>query len=213
MEPIAVEAVPFEDFIDGYFPLGQSLRYLLDRRGFASAWIVMRVAPVMEIPGLRDHDPVPLHIDSKYEGQIDWLSASVRRSGSTAGYFGAARWAWNEPALDLSNVLSPVVRLAEPAFIRGIGFLPGDLQTEALGAIRGTSGRTAVSILMQNDNMQGRLSESAGAIDRVIGLHPRDLKRLTEPHGEKPDVCPESLVLEGSDPVIARILADEAKSR
>ncbi len=210
MKPIAVEAVPFEDFIDGYFPLGQSLRYLLDRRGFASAWIVMRVAPVMEIPGLRDHDPVPLHIDSKNEGQIDWLSASVRRSGSTAGYSGAARWAWNEPALDQSNVLSPIVRLAEPAFIRGIGFLPGDLQTEALGAIRGTSRRTVVSIMMQNDDMQGRLG--AGTIDRVIGLYPQDLKRLTEPRGEKPDVCPESLVLDGSDPVIARILADEAKA-
>ncbi len=173
----------------------------------------MRVAPVMEIPGLRDHDPVPLHIDSKYEGQIDWLSASVRRRGGTAGFSGAAKWAWNEAALDQSNVLSPVVRLAEPAFIRGIGFLPGDLQTEALGAIRGTSGRTEVSILMQNDNMQGRLSETDGKIDRVIGLHPRELKRLTEPHGEKPDVCPESLVLDGSDPVIARILADEAKAR
>lgn len=212
MEPIAVEAVPFEDFIDGYFPLGQSLCYLLDRRGFASAWIVMRVAPIMEIPGLRDHDPVPLHIDSKYEGQIDWLSASVRRSGSTAGYSGAARWAWNEPALDQSNVLSPFVRLAEPAFIRGIGFLPGDLQTDALGAIRGTSRRTAVSILMQNDNMQGRPAETASIIDRVIGLHPQDLRRLSEPRGEKPDVCPESLVLDGSDPVIASVLADEAKA-
>ena len=122
---VAAEAVPFEDFIDGYFPLGLSLRHLLNRRGFAAAWIVMLVAPMMEIPSLDPKDSVPLHIDPAHGGQIDWLSATIRCVGQSVQLSGCAIWDWYDPARSGHDAPSAATRLAEPAFIRGIGFLPG----------------------------------------------------------------------------------------
>ena len=97
MGVVPIEGELFEDFIDGYFPLNVSLGHMLDRHGFASAWILMRVAPMMDIPDLAETEPVPLHLDPAHGGQIDWLSATIRLSGQTASLSGQARWNWNDP--------------------------------------------------------------------------------------------------------------------
>ena len=135
MVVIPLDAVVFEDFIDGYFPLQSSLEALLDRRGFAAAWFLMLVTPMMEMPGLDGSDPVPLHLDPALGGQIDWLAASIRRTHGKVTVSGHAQWRWNNPGMSRADGLQASLRLAEPAFLRGIGCRPGDIMTRSLGDI------------------------------------------------------------------------------
>ena len=120
MGVVPIEGELFEDFIDGYFPLNVSLGHMLDRHGFASAWILMRVAPMMDIPDLAETEPVPLHLDPAHGGQIDWLSATIRLSGQTASLSGQARWNWNDPLKTKKDKIPTTLRLGEPAFLRGV---------------------------------------------------------------------------------------------
>lgn len=115
-----VEADFFEDFIDGYFPLSQSLHHLIDRQKVDAALVILRVAPMMDIPGLAPQDPVPLHINPTHAGQIDWLAVMVERNAGDVRISGQAQWAWNDTRRHTQDYLSSSVRLAEPAFVRGL---------------------------------------------------------------------------------------------
>ena len=52
----------FNDVIDGYFPLQISLSHLLVRLNTTLAYLEIRYAPIMDIPGLAHSDPVPLNV-------------------------------------------------------------------------------------------------------------------------------------------------------
>ena len=136
MEMVPIKATLFEDFIDGYFPLNVSLGHMLTRHGFSSAWILMRVAPMMEIPGLTAAEPVPLHLNPAHGGQVDWLAATIRISGQIASLSGLAKWHWNYPARANEKKFLTTLRLAEPAFLRGVGFMAGDVYSRSLGKVR-----------------------------------------------------------------------------
>lgn len=125
MTRVPVNAFFFEDFIDGYFPLSRSLHHLIDRQGVDQALVVLRVAPMMEIPGLNLEDPVPLHINPEHAGQIDWLAVALRRVADSVRVSGHARWYWNDQRRQGRRDLPSSTRLAEPAFVRGIGFGDG----------------------------------------------------------------------------------------
>ncbi|MEM9358579.1 MAG: hypothetical protein AAGB04_20555 [Pseudomonadota bacterium] len=211
---VAVDAVPFEDFIDGYFPLGLSLRQLLDRHGFASAWIVMRVAPMMDIPGLLADDPVPLHVDPADAGQIDWLAAAVQKREESAVYSGCANWAWNDQARVGEHTLPARIRLAEPAFIRGIGFLTGAHKSKALGAVRLARGPSDISLdLSTGDDdihaIPGDVICDLRADPPVTRLLALDFPIGAHPQGREIGTGRETLVIRRSnDPITARIIAD-----
>ena len=136
MQMVPIKATLFEDFIDGYFPLNVSLGHMLARHGFSSAWILMRVAPMMEIPGLTVAEPVPLHLNPAHGGQVDWLAATVRISGHLVGLSGLAKWHWNDPAKANEQKILTTLRLAEPAFLRGVGFMAGDVYSLSLGKVK-----------------------------------------------------------------------------
>jgi len=108
----------FEDTIDGYFPLSESLRQLLVRQACTAAFIRLLHAPAMEIPGLGANDPVPLTITKGHVCMIHELSVCARLTGESIQLSGIADWVW-EPARKDSE-FSPHWRLAEPAFVRGV---------------------------------------------------------------------------------------------
>jgi len=147
---IPLRATPFADFIDGYFPLSMAFRHLLERNRFASALVFLRVAPMMDIPGLAPDAPVPLYLDPAHGGLITWLGATVAQNGRISGL---ARWRWNDPARAQSGMLSPHIRLAEPAFLRGVGFVSGDIETRALGCIAQGAASSAVFLTASTEQV------------------------------------------------------------
>ncbi|MEM7061224.1 MAG: hypothetical protein AAF557_26910, partial [Pseudomonadota bacterium] len=132
---IWVEGQPFEDTIDGYFPLQVSLAQMLERNGLSAAVVTISFAPIMHIPGLPPGDPVPLNIRSGYAGLIDDLSLCVTPEKMS----GFGMWRWLTPGLDRGTRFDPTTRLAEPAYLSGIGFKAGTMATEHLGPIRHSS--------------------------------------------------------------------------
>ncbi|MEX0284489.1 MAG: hypothetical protein AB3N23_07740 [Paracoccaceae bacterium] len=116
-----MDGIAFEDTIDGYFPLHLSLRQFLDRHGFAAAEVILRYAPIMHIPNLPPEAPVPLNI---LEG-VAGIASYLRLWATPSSLSGDGAWYWFESS-DLSiSQLDPMVRLAEPAFVEGIGFEVG----------------------------------------------------------------------------------------
>ena len=127
----------FEDTIDGYFPLQESLRQMMVRQGFSSAVVSLRFAPAMEIPELAPHDPVPLYVTDGFGCMINRMTLVVRQIGDDVEIEGVGDWRWFDgPWVDASS-FSALHRLAEPAFIKGIGFKASDMvahKMEQVGA-------------------------------------------------------------------------------
>ena len=112
----------FKDTIDGYFPLQESLKQMMKRRGFSSAIIALRFAPAMEIPDLAPHDPVPLYVTDGFGCMINQMTLVVRYVDDEVEIEGLGDWQWLDGPLVDEPGFSPRHRLAEPAFIRGIGY-------------------------------------------------------------------------------------------
>ncbi len=114
-----VEAQYFEDTLDGYFPLAVSCADLMRRRGFAAAWLSLAHAPILDIAELPPDAPVPLNTDAGRVGMIDQMLACVTLTEVEAEIEGTAQWHWLGEGC-APQTLSPMTRLAEPAFLRGI---------------------------------------------------------------------------------------------
>lgn len=108
----------FEDFIDGYFPLNVSIRDLMRRRGLDHARLVLTQAPIMHIPGLALHEPVPLSLKAGRAGLIEHMDIRVDVQGQGCALGGTARWRWLDGTHPDAR-LDPNTRLAEPAFLHG----------------------------------------------------------------------------------------------
>jgi len=126
----------FEDIIDGYFPLKESFRQLLIRQGLDFAIVFFIFAPVLKNNKLRKDSPVPLHITPKISGMITNFAALVELSGADLITTGVADWFWeNENSAKNCNFFT-TDRLAEPAFVRGMGLIPRNCD-EAVGDNQG----------------------------------------------------------------------------
>lgn len=125
----------FEDILDGYFPLRETIAQMMRRHGFARAFVDLLHAPVMEIPGLSPDEPVPFRIRKEPAGMIDWMRVEARRDGHGLVLRGQGSWWWLDAARDTAR-FSPLLRLGEPAFVRGVGLMPD-------GGVGGTAGDVA----------------------------------------------------------------------
>ena len=105
----------FNDVIDGYFPLQISLSHLLVRLNTTLAYLEIRYAPIMDIPGLAHSDPVPLNVKVGRVGMIEKLHVRYESSGN---FSSNGSWHWLD-AQEANNSFDNVIRLAEPAYVRG----------------------------------------------------------------------------------------------
>ena len=118
---------PFEEVIDGYFPLQVSLTQMLERLGVAQAYVEITHAPIIQIPGLAYDAPVPLNIRAGRAGMIDRLRLRVAQSEAGVALSGKGRWRWLDGRAT-SPTLDPMTRLAEPAFLHGGFVMPAEPQ-------------------------------------------------------------------------------------
>ncbi|WP_417599497.1 hypothetical protein [Pararhodobacter oceanensis] len=119
-EAACAGAEPFQDILDGYFTLRESLCQMMARHGFQWAWLTLRHAPIMQIDGLPPEAPVPLHMRDGYAGFIDGMMLTViRRGSSDLLLHGSGAWRW----LDRPDTtgLPQDIRLGEPAYLTGFG--------------------------------------------------------------------------------------------
>jgi len=107
----------FADTIDGYFPLKNSLNQMMGRQGFESAIVKISFAPIMEIDGLPADAPVPLSVRTARVGLIEDMLLIVTRDE----FCGSGVWRWLGES-DQDAGFSPMTRLAEPAYLEGVGF-------------------------------------------------------------------------------------------
>ncbi|TYC64284.1 hypothetical protein FMN50_01155 [Rhodobacterales bacterium] len=173
---------PFEDILDGYFPLRESVRQLLQRQGFKAMWITLLQAPIMHIEGLAPEAPVPLHLRKIYSGMIDhMLLLAVSSAPDGAGGTGEMQlsgkgdWFFAEAEED-RDVFPDLIRLGEPAFVRGIGISGFETENEKTGlALTQTDSRersiqAATARLGWTGGLGFRLGSAEGAICRRSGL-------------------------------------------
>jgi|GEM_PF-4814639 len=124
----AHEGRAFEDILDGYFPLRESIRQMMDRQGFSRVWVTLQHAPIMNLKHLAPTDPVPLTLPKVYAGMIDFMSLTATQADATPALSGVGEWFWVDPS-DRTALFPTSVRLGEPAFVRGIGIHADDLKT------------------------------------------------------------------------------------
>jgi hypothetical protein len=105
----------FNDVIDGYFPLQISLSHLLVRLNTSLAYVEIKYAPIMDIPGLELFDPVPLNLKVGRVGMIEKLHVRYASSGN---FSSSGSWHWLD-AQEANNSFDKVIRLAEPAYVEG----------------------------------------------------------------------------------------------
>jgi hypothetical protein len=105
----------FNDVIDGYFPLQISLSHLLKRLDTSLAYLEIKYAPIMDIPGLQLFDPVPLNLKVGRVGMIEKLHVRYESSGN---FSSNGSWHWFD-AQEANNSFDKVIRLAEPAYVEG----------------------------------------------------------------------------------------------
>jgi len=109
----------FDDIIDGYFPLEVSILDLMRRRGMGRAQLTLTQVPIMDIPGLAVHDPVPLRLSSGRVGIIQRMELCVELEVAVCLLGGKAKWHWLD-GTDPGDTFDPKTRLAEPAYLQGL---------------------------------------------------------------------------------------------
>ena len=133
---IPIEGCEFEDTIDGYFPLVVSIRQLLERHSFASAFISLSHAPFMHLEGLGSEAPVPLRLNPGAKvGQIeDMLLLATCFEGHLL-LCGVGEWSWMTNGVVEDRVFPSLYRLAEPAYVCGLGLAAGSVGIGRFGAV------------------------------------------------------------------------------
>lgn len=121
----------YEDIIDGYFPLRESLRQGLRRNGFGAALVAITHAPILHLPGDDGRGPVPMRLRGATAGLLRRCLALAVLDGDGLHLSGVADWHWPET----EHGFGPATRLAEPVFQRGIGLLPGTVDGGAFGRV------------------------------------------------------------------------------
>ena len=112
------EDAPFEDIIDGYFPLAVSIHAMMLRRSLQIAELTLSHVPIMYIPDLAAEAPVPLNISSGRAGMIEIMQLQVQRLDGSCILRGTGNWRWLD-GTPSGDCFDPMTRLAEPAFLQG----------------------------------------------------------------------------------------------
>lgn len=189
-DPRPIGGRAFEDILDGYFPLRESVRQLLQRQGFKAMWITLLHAPIMNIKGLPPDAPVPMHLRKIYSGMIDHMLLVACTSAEGMTLAGSGDWFFSDKEED-TDVFPDLIRLGEPAFVRGIGILDADpwegetAEAAALALIgtdgRAPAGQAAASLL----GWQDARAFSLGAMGQGI-CRQAERDSLTLPFGSEP---------------------------
>ena len=193
LRALPVAGVFFEDTIDGYFTFEESLRQLMLRRGFGAAWLTLSHAPFVDLPELGPDDPVPLMLSRDADsGLIRVMSLIIvyhPDSCSLARLQGVARWSWLGPASKPRHKLSKGMfsaryRLAEPAFVRGIGLWPGPYPSNRFGCVRVAGSGSDIQLISRTSesvdhpvqfvtsghaNVWGVLHNAIGIVEQTTG--------------------------------------------
>ena len=172
IEARALPGCAFEDILDGYFPLGESLRQLMARRRFISVWITILHAPVMNISGLSSTAPAPLSLPRIYSGMIEHMVLSVETSAEGVAMTGRGMWFWTDGRTE-TGTFPPLTRLGEPAFVRGIGICDDN------AADSGDTCQTCVG-MARVDGAADRPDISVGDMARQFGWHEGRAWRLSQ---------------------------------
>ena len=163
IEARALAGCAFEDILDGYFPLGESLRQLMERQRFISVWITIIHAPVMNISGLPSTAPAPLFLPKTYSGMIDHMVLSAETSAEGVAMTGRGMWFWTDGRAE-TGTFPPLTRLGEPAFVRGIGI------SDVNAADSGHTSRACVG-MARVDGAANPWDLSGGNMARQLGWH------------------------------------------
>jgi hypothetical protein len=115
-----VDGRAFEDILDGYFPLNESVRQMMARHDFRFMRISILHAPVMNIRGLAPTEPVPLYLRKIYAGMIDSMVITAEQPAEGMQMSGSGTWMWVDGTEETQRFPAST-RLGEPAFVRGIG--------------------------------------------------------------------------------------------
>lgn len=205
----------FDDTMDGYFQLRESVRQMLVRNGFAGAWISLAHAPMMDLPGVAPDAPVPLRLRPESSGTIRRMALAAALEGETVRLRGVAAWSWFDGARDADTEFRPEWRLAEPVFFRGIGFALGEVPTEAFGTVAAGGAESAVAISRGAECQEGAL----GWTDvRVWGAEAAEIRRVADPSAAlfrrpaEANASGERVLLNAGNPAVAdavRRLSDD----
>jgi hypothetical protein len=190
MADLPVAGQFFEDIIDGYFPLRESLHQGLARQGLGAALVVITHAPVLYIPGDDGTGPVPMRLQAATAGLLRAFLGLAVREGDGLRLTGIADWYW--PVADRG--LGGETRLAEPAFLRGIGLRPGPVDGGAFGNVARDDGSGLV--------IAGPQTPGWGFSRQVEGIE-RDGAALAHP-GMPPTGSGPRLAVDLTDPGLAR---------
>ncbi len=114
----------FEDIIEGYFPLRESLTQLLIRQSFDFAFVSFIFAPTFKNNQVRKNSTVSYHVETINSGMLTYFTALAELRNTEIDATGVASWCWkkNYPTGVYHFLTSD--RLAEPAFVRGFGLIP-----------------------------------------------------------------------------------------
>lgn len=172
IEARALAGRAFEDILDGYFPLSESVRQLMERQRFICMWITILHAPVMNISGLPSTAPAPLFLPKIYSGMIDHMVLSAETSAEGIAMTGRGVWFWTDGRTE-TGIFPPLTRLGEPAFVRGIGIC------DVNAADSGNTRRTCVG-MARVDRAADPPDLSVGDMARQFGWHDCRAWRLSE---------------------------------
>ena len=112
----------FEDVIDGYFPIGESLKQMLQRFHASSAWVNFIYAPIIRGDHLAPSDPVPVNVAGCVSGMINDASIFISMENRDVALTGVGDWHWHNATTNESEPLASSHRLVEPVFVRGYLF-------------------------------------------------------------------------------------------
>ena len=112
----------FEDVIDGYFPIGESLKQMLQRFHVSSAWVNFIYAPIIRGDHLAPSDPVPVNVAGCVSGMINDVSIFISMENRNVTLTGVGDWHWHNATTNESEPLASSHRLVEPVFVRGYLF-------------------------------------------------------------------------------------------
>ena len=145
---IPVEGCVFEDTIDGYFPLTDSVRQFLDRHAFTTALISLSHAPFIHFNDLDRDAAVPLKLSAEARvGQIREMLLLATLHDDHLSLCGVGDWSWINGSVSDDSVFSPFYRLAEPAFVHGVGLVAGDVNTSQFGYVKAACSSADVNAL------------------------------------------------------------------
>ena len=172
LEACALAGHAFEDILDGYFPLSESVRQLMERQHFICMWITILHAPVMNISGLPSTAPAPLFLPRIYSGMIDHMVLSAETSAGGIAMTGRGMWFWTDGRAE-TGTFPPLTRLGEPAFVRGIGIC------DVNAADSGHTRRARIG-MVRVDGAANPPDLSVGDMARQLGWHDGRAWRLSE---------------------------------